>query len=969
MKTTIAEVFGDYRVLDVLGHGAMGMVYRARDPRLDRLVALKIVHPDRVAKDADKARARLVSEARALARVAHPNVLAVYDVGVHDGLVFVALELVDGVDLAQWLRARSRPWADVVAVFIEAASGLAAVHAADLVHRDVKPANILVEVAPRGRAFGRVLVADFGIARTTGASPLVTLPADVATSRPDDDAPLTEEGRVVGTPAYMAPEQHLGLEVGPAADQYALCVALYEALYGRRPFAGDPQTMLRDKSKPRGEPPKSDVPRWLWTIVRRGLSPRPRDRFPAMTDMIAALQAGPPPRKWIAPVVVTVGVLVVGAAVVSSLVRAQPCRGASAHVAEVWNEERRRAIDAAFDSSTRSYAGKTWERVSERVDLYAGELAATYADACEASRVRHEQKSALFDRRIACLDSRAQQLEQSLALLEVADPDIVDHADDIVSSLEPIAACSDAAALEAGIAPPSPAQRDAVADVRRTLADADALQAAGRYDDAAAKAEAAVELAREVAYAPSVVEALTVAGELRERQSKVDESREALDEAVSTGLQIGHDRFVARAVVLRTWIAGEYDRDIDAAEKWAALGRAHLDRIGNPPPLVIGLHNALGTARSTAGRYDEALQEFEQALAHAQDDPELVEWTATLHSNIGGVLRLLGDHERARGSFERALHTASRQLGDEHPEVVSIEIRLAQLLQESGRHHDAIAELRDAIASLERTQAPPTELAGALVTLGAALRDVDAYDESNAAYRRAVELLAETGDHVSLAHALVSYGHSCVGQGIYDAAEVQFQRVIELLEPVDPSNPAIGLALLARGQIRERQGKPEDALSFYRQTFDAVEPDTRLAAIAQAHIAMVHHEAGRHDEAMAALDRHDTILAASPVVLPDDRLAGATIRVRIMVDTGRVAEAAASIEELQRLVDEARTVSGSVLLGRGDLALGRARLARGETDAACAVLGRAIDELDDRDQKSLDQARAALAECGRARRP
>jgi tetratricopeptide (TPR) repeat protein len=969
VKTAIAEVFGQYRVLDVLGHGAMGVVYRAHDPRLDRFVALKIVHPGRVAKDADKARARLVSEARALARVAHPNVLAVYDVGVQDGLVFVALELVDGVDLAQWLRAHARPWTDVVALFVEAASGLAAVHAVDLVHRDVKPANILVERADRGRTFGRVLVADFGIARTIANTSLVTPPAEIESVPSNRDDALTEAGRVVGTPAYMAPEQHLGLVVGPAADQYALCVALYEALYGQRPFVGDPQTMLRAKSKPRAEPPKSDVPRWLWTIVHRGLSPRPSDRFATMTDMIAALQAGAPPRKWLAPVGVTIVIAVVGSAIASSLARDRPCRGAPAHVAEVWNEARGREIEAAFEASTRTDAAKTWGRVAERVDAYANELSAAYGDACEATHVRHEQSSALFDRRIVCLDSRTQRLEQSLALLAVGDADIVDHAEDIASSWEPVDACHDAAALEAGIAPPSPHQRDAVANVRRTLADAEALRAAGRYDDAAAKAEAAVKLARAVDYAPVVVETLTVAAELRERQSRVDEAREALDEALSTGLQVGHDRFVARAVVLRTWIAGEYDHDIEAAEKWVALGRAHLERVGNPPHWVIALHDALGTARSTAGRYDGALQEFAQALERAEGDPELAEWTYTLHSNIGGVLRLLGQHDRARASYERALHAASMRRGDDHPDVANIEIRLGQLLQEGGRHHEAIAALRRAIASLERMQATPTELAVALLAFGAALRDIRSYEESNSAYRRAVDLLAETGDDVSLAHVLVNYGHSCVAQGIYDAAEAQFQRALELLEPIDPSDPAVGMALLGRGQIRERQSLPEEALSLYRQTYEASPPNTRMAAIAQSHISMIHHGVGRDAEAMAALDLHDAILAAAPLVLPDDRLVGATIRVRIMVDSGRAAQASDEIETLERLLDEARNRSGSTWLGRGDLELGRARLARGEADTACAVLGRAIDEIDDTDRKSLDQAQAALARCGRARRP
>ncbi|HET6582022.1 MAG TPA: tetratricopeptide repeat protein, partial [Nannocystaceae bacterium] len=757
----VADVFGEYRVLEVLGHGAMGMVYRAHDPRLDRFVALKLVHPQSIAKDATKARARLVSEARALARVAHPNVLAVYDVGVQDDVVFVALELVEGVDLAQWLRARRRPWPEVVDVFLRAASGLAAVHAAGLVHRDIKPANILVEPAPRGRGLARVLVADFGIARAIDASAAV-LSDRADTKDGDEEGSLTEEGRVVGTPAYMAPEQHYGLEVDAAADQYALCVALHEALYGKRPFGTDAEAMLRAKMNPPDAPPPAKVPAWLWKIVRRGISPLAPDRFPAIDDLLAALRAGDPRRKLLVPAAIAGAVLIGGAAIVSSLVRDPPCRDTEAKLAEVWNDGRRESIATAFAASTRPHAVQTWTRVSAQLDDYASELAATYRDACDAAYVRKDQSESIFDRRIACLDHRKQELTQSLALLAVGDADLVDHADDIASSLRAIAPCSDVAALEAGIPLPSPAQADAVTDVRRILADAEALQAAGRYDDAAAAADDALARARSVDYRPAVVEALTLVGEVRERQSRIDEARAALEEGMTMGLEIGYDERVAEAAVMRAWIAAEYERDLVATEKWGALARSQLERIGNPPRSAIALHNALGTAYAEAGRFDDALREYEQALARAGDDPELAEWAGTLHANTGNVQFRSGALARAQASYERALEIFSARFGEDHPNVVNTEFRIAQLLDLSGRHDEAIPRLRRAIASLERTQATPVELAGALIGLGLALRNAGENEESSSTYRRAVELLGPTGDDVSLAHALVSYGHSCV---------------------------------------------------------------------------------------------------------------------------------------------------------------------------------------------------------------
>ncbi len=959
------EVIGQYSVLDVLGHGAMGLVYRAHDPRLDREVALKVVHPGRVAQDATKARARLVSEARALARVSHPNVLAVYDVGVHDGLVFVALELVDGIDLAQWLRRAKRPWRDVVAVFVEAAAGLAAVHAAGLVHRDIKPANILVENASRGRAFGRVLVADFGIARTSVDPPALTVPGDARVDTLDPDASLTEEGRVVGTPAYMAPEQHLGLDVGPAADQYALGVALHEALYGKRPFGGDAQAMFRAKTKPPDEPPPSDVPAWLWTIVRRGLEPSPTDRFESIADLGAALRGGP--RRWRWRLVVPAAALVlVGGTVGLSLLPERPCSGVQAQVDAVWNADRRRAIERAFEASDRPYAARTWEQASQRLDAYARALAASHRDACEATRVRHEQSEALFDRRMACLEGRRQRFAQSLAVLGDADAHAVDRTDALVSALEPVAACDDVAALEAGVPPPSPAEREVVMQLRATIADADALLAVGRYDDADAKADASLARARAIAYAPALVEALTVAGDCHERVGRFDDAVAALDEAIAVGLQIGHDEVLARAIVVRTWMAGEHARDLEAAEKWAALGRARLQRIGGPARLSLQLENAIGAAYSNAGRYDEALHAYDRALALAGDDPELAMAAAAVRSNIGNVWRLLGDVERARASYEHAAAAVRERLGEDHPEVARTEGRVAQLLDLQGRHREAIEGLRRALASLERTQASPGDVAGALLDLAAALRGAGVDEEANATYGRAVELLAGSGDHYGLAHALVAYGQLCVEQAIYDAAEAHFRRALELFERMGSDDANVGMALIGLGDVRVAQSKAEEALSLYRraEAGEGGRPDARVSARAAASIALVHHAARRFDEAVAALDRHDALLVDAPYLRQDDRWGAAVVRVRVMVDAGRAGEAHAAVDALEGVLGEMGSVGGSRWLGEGELVLGRARIARGEADAGCDAIERALDRLDaSREPELVAAARAAQQVC------
>ncbi|MBK6923647.1 MAG: tetratricopeptide repeat protein [Deltaproteobacteria bacterium] len=943
------DVFGEYRLLDVLGQGAMGMVYRAYDPRLDRLVALKLVHPSRVGANASQASARLVAEARALARVSHPNVLSIYDIGTEHELVYVALELVEGVDLAQWLRAGKRSWTTIVDVFIAVASGLAAVHAAGLVHRDVKPANILVERLLPGDTMGRVLVADFGIARATTATPVpsIAVEADAST----EDMHLTATGRVVGTPAYMAPEQHTGGEIGPAADQYAVCVALYEALFGQRPFLGGAQAMLLAKADPPRARPRGDVPKWLWAIVRRGLSSRPRDRFASMEQLAAALSDGSVLRRWRWPAALGASAIATTAMAVALMEPA--CAGADAKLGGVWNDDRREAIAAAFAASERPGADGAWAEVSTRVDEYTAQLDDAYHEACEAALVRRDHAEDLYDRRLACLDQRKQVLERSLALLATGDADVVDHAGEVASTLGAIEPCADLEALAAGIAPPLPAQRSSVEEVRRILADASALSAAGRFEDASRSIEGAVTLARHVGYARATVEALVYAAELHERQSRVDEARVALDEAIETGLAIGSDAFVLRALVLRTWIAAEYERDIDAALRWAALGRAQLERLGDPREQALGLHNALGTAFAAVGRYDEAIAELEQGLKRIEGDHTMARWSAILRSNIGGVRFNAGDLEQAQADYELALASLRSLHGDDHPEVANTALRVAQVQGQRGLNVEAIAGLRGAIAALERLQATPTELATALVSLGTMLRNSGEDDDAGRTYLRAVELLDGEGDDFTLAYALVNYGHSCIDRGIYDAAEVQLQRAAKLLEPVEPTGQNLAHAWLGLGWIRERQGKADEALSFHRRAIE-VAPHTRSAARALGASALVLARAGRDAEAAAALQRQDEILASDTLVFASDRLAASIAHVCVATEMGRAGEAADAIAMLERLLVDGRR-TGTRLAGEAELAIGRARLERGEDALARAALERAAADLEGKHRADLVQ--------------
>ena len=290
---------GRYVVLAPVGTGGIGEVYAAFDPQLDRKVAIKLVRPDASeAVDVTEARARMQREAQALARLAHPNVVAVFDVGTFEDDVFVAMELIEGTTLKRWLAEARRPWREIRDMFVQAARGLASAHAAEMIHRDFKPENVMIG------ADGRARVLDFGLARPSVVEEVPAGPRPLADTAVGSASPfgaqITRTGTLLGTPAYMSPEQHMHQPTDARSDQFSFCVALYEGLYGERPFSGDTiaQLGMATLQGKLAEPPKgTNVPAWLRAVVVRGLAADPEARWPSMDALITALHADPAARR------------------------------------------------------------------------------------------------------------------------------------------------------------------------------------------------------------------------------------------------------------------------------------------------------------------------------------------------------------------------------------------------------------------------------------------------------------------------------------------------------------------------------------------------------------------------------------------------------------------------------------------------------------------------------------------------
>jgi hypothetical protein len=467
---------GRYVVRRRLGAGAMGVVYEAHDPELERKLAIKVLRARAGGDERDDApvRERLLGEAKAMAQLAHANVVTVHDVGQVGERVFIAMELVDGETLTAWLAARPRSRREIIATFVAAGRGLLAAHMAGLVHRDFKPDNVLV-----GRD-GRVLVTDFGLAHSVGDA----APATSSTRARRIQTTATRE--LAGTPFYMAPEQQLGQATDARSDQFAFCVALWAALagehpYGPRPFEQIAEAIAAGRSGP-APSRRERLPRWLRAVLLRGLQLAPEARHPTMAALLASLTRDRRRHAWIA-VAATVSlsaVAVAGAWSWRAHTLRRACSGAAEELAGIWDAARERAVGHAFIVSGRPRAGAIYGEVTQRLGRYSRDWLAMRAESCAAARGRVDP--AVVERRRRCLDARRYELRQLTDRLVTADATTVGEAATEAGELGELAACLDDRALASATRPELTA-RPGPALVPDDHAGSEGALALARHDD------------------------------------------------------------------------------------------------------------------------------------------------------------------------------------------------------------------------------------------------------------------------------------------------------------------------------------------------------------------------------------------------------------------------------------------------------------------------------------------------------
>jgi tetratricopeptide (TPR) repeat protein len=751
---------GRYTALDLVGVGGMSEVYAAYDPDLDRKIALKFVRPSGPMHD-PRDQTRLMREAQAIARLSHPNVVTVHDIGTFGDRVFIAMEYVDGQTLSSWLAKEQHTWQEIVAVLVDAARGLSAAHAAHIVHRDFKPQNVMI-----GRD-GLVRVMDFGLAQRIGAA----VPTEAgATALGADSAAATIKGasELAGTPLFMAPEQIKGEPADARSDQFSFCVTLHQALYGVHPFLdesslGSAGRILAPRLKLR--PARGGVPAWLAQAVARGLSEHPDQRWPSVDDLAKALLQAPTGKHRRRAFAITAMVLLVaGAAGLGRASRKAPalCPGGAEELGDAWSlprgpqvgPQRRDQVRAAFLATGKETAQETWDRTSALLDRYAGHWLAMRHDACEATHVRGEQSPEVLDLRMVCLDDRRQGLEALTRVLAQADKQSVSKAVDAVGALPALDRCADVRLLRDSRVPfPNADVAARAADIRGRAAATKAMFDVGDRRGLE-RAQALLAEARALGYAPLVADMLTMVGRFDDDLGFGAEASVLLRESGQLALTIRRDDIAAEAYQA---LAGSFlwSRPEESLI-WSNVAEALLERAG-----------------------------------HAQD--RLRSWLLNDRAIARGIL--LGDHETAQRLFRETLTLKTKTLPPDDPDVLRTLVSQAEDLHLMGRNEEALEITTHACRSFAVAYGPGSNHEALclsnqgeyLVDLGRATEAISVFDTSLSHWE------ADLGpDHRFLAFPLTGLGRAQLALGRPREARSFLERALRIREAseTDPARKA-----------------------------------------------------------------------------------------------------------------------------------------------------------------------------------
>ncbi len=864
---------GRFTVLSSLGRGGMGVVYACYDDLLDRKVAVKVLHGELTREHAD---ARLQREAQALARLSHPNVVAVHDVGMVGERVYLAMEFVDGQTFGAWLEATRPGWREVLRVVLAAGDGLAAAHDKGLIHRDIKPDNIMIG------ADGRVRVMDFGLAHggggeATGSRP--SLSKGVTHGHDAVSAELTRTGALMGTPAYMSSEQFLGAPTDARSDQFSLCATAWEALYGQAPFAGETLVPLAanvTSGNLTPAPAGSKVPAWLRRVLERGLRPRVEDRYCDTRALLQALRADPTRRRWIAGVATgsVVAVLAAWGAVAAVEQRAAAtCEAEGAAIDDDWNDEARVALERSFLATGKPHAASTLAHTLPWFDRWTAGWREAAVTGCRAYEVDRRWDD---DLRVRALDCLAEARENFTALVrELADT----NADGLMRATS---AAAGLASVEACARPETlrerpmmrPEQHEAVVAVRAQLARVASLEAAGRYTEGLPLAEAARVAARATGWAPMLAQAEVRLATLAERKGDYAAAERGLLRALAAAREASSPLLALTGAIDLVYVVGYRASRPAEGKVWAESSQLQLALLPGEHPLAeADLRNNLGGVLYVTGDYAGAARMYGEALALREGalGPGHPRVSDSLN-NLAGVRYALGEYEESTRLYNRALVLQDQAFGPDHPQVATTLSNLALVHESTGAYAEAIRLLKRAIEIKESALgADHPQLANGLSNLALVHQATGDQVEAGRLFLRALALQERAlgRDHPQVADSLANLGTVRFATGDHEEAIRLFERSLEIYGKLDKDHPMMANGLANLAEVHYSREQYDDALRVYTRALAIVEGSLGADHPGTGHVlhglGATHAAMGNADTAVPILERALAIREASGV--------------------------------------------------------------------------------------------------------
>ncbi|MGH1345235.1 MAG: protein kinase domain-containing protein [Nannocystales bacterium] len=834
---------GRYHLLETLGRGAMGVVYKAYDPQLDRCVAVKVV----TLSGAD-ARARMLREAKALAKLNHPNVVTVHEVSDEGDEMYVAMEYVEGGTLADWCAAhpesspeRTRALIDFA---LQALEGLAAAHDLGLVHRDLKPANMLVGVD------GRLRIADFGLARTFEAAPELLTSSEVEREG-ESSTSITSTGAVVGTPAFMAVEQFKG-HADALSDQFGLCATFFVAFYGCRPYEASSVAGLVEALEGGrvASPSAKHVPEYVRNVLLRGLQARSEDRYKDARAMSRALRAGANRRRW----ALGTGMASAGAAAIATVVWASqpdPCTEERSRIEAALDGEADRIADL-LEASGRPHPGELADRFSAELEGIADHWSTQTLEACRASRDPDPEIALAGDHRTRCLEDALETTKRTLGELTSFTPEQADALPMVAYFIQGVCDCRvvDRETFDTDFG------RTILATYR------DGLLAEERLQTSEAK-----DAFQSVLDATTPGQLSEVRAQAHLRLSSIADSR-------------GDDHALKRHLVASLGEAARGDNAGLEALAWISaakavpltdsdvafellLDRSHQARAWGPlsDEMRAELLFEEAYSRWLRGQFERVRELLEEALpiGEASDAPVL----PFIYKLYAAVLQRTGDLEQAEARAEDAVESLARQRGTHHPDVARLQQILANIQSWRGRDEQALETYGRTIATLqERPDEMAESLFGGYVGRGDSLALLLRYPEALADYERAAELAKSIGERGEslLSRVYVSRARIYWAQKRHEAALAD----LEIATRIDPAGDVQALQIRAAGLILQAQilanlDRDREALDVLEHAAPAIEAGYGTEGIprvqAAFEIADVYTNAGEHERAQAEIER------------------------------------------------------------------------------------------------------------------